>query len=68
MLVLTRKTDDSITIFNENDGSILVFTVCKNDGSKVRVGIEAGRNYKITRTELIAKSQANSTEEFFKQF
>jgi carbon storage regulator CsrA len=68
MLVLTRNEEESITIYNENDGSILVVTVCRNDGRKVRLGIDAGKNYKITRTELIQRSNAPSQVEFFKQF
>ncbi len=68
MLVLTRNEDESITIYNENDGTILVVTVCRNDGNKVKIGIDAGKNYKITSTELIKRSAKPTALEFFKQF
>jgi carbon storage regulator CsrA len=67
MLVLTRKTDESITI-KCPDGKIIKVAVCRIDGNfKVRLGIEAGDEYKITRTELIKKSNLTE-EEFFSKF
>lgn len=67
MLVLTRKQDESITICCP-DGKLIKITVCRiDDNYKVRVGIEAENEYKITRTELIERSNKN-IQEFFKQF
>jgi len=67
MLVLTRKEDEKITI-SCPDGSFIQFTICRiDDNYKVRVGIEADKKYKITRTELITKSN-QSEKEFFKKY
>ena len=67
MLVLTRKQDESITIMCP-DGNLLSITICRiEDNYKVRVGIDADKSYKITRTELIEKSNEN-TVDFFKKF
>lgn len=67
MLVLTRKEDESITIACP-DGNFLKITICRiDDNYKVRIGIEADKAYKITRTELIKKSNKKE-EEFFKQY
>lgn len=67
MLVLTRKEDESITIACP-DGSFITVAVCRiDDNYKVRVGIEADKSYKITRTELIKKSNKQQ-EDFFKQY
>jgi len=42
--------------------------ICRiEDNYKVRVGIEADKSYKITRTELIQKSKQNP-KEFFARF
>lgn len=67
MLVLTRKTDESVTI-RCPDGKMIKISVCRIDGNfKVRLGIDADNEYKITRTELIKKSNL-SEEEFFSKF
>lgn len=67
MLVLTRKQDESITIMCP-DGKTLCITICRiEDNYKVRVGIDADKSYKITRTELIEKSNENIVD-FFKKF
>jgi carbon storage regulator CsrA len=67
MLVLTRKQDESITIHCP-DGKLLKITVCRlEDNYKVRLGIDADSDYKITRTELIERSK-KEPQEFFKQF
>lgn len=67
MLVLTRKTDESITILCP-DGKLLKITVCRiDDNYKVRLGIDADKSYKITRTELIERSNETYAE-FFKKF
>ena len=57
MLVLTRKTDESIFI-NEN----IEVVVLGIQGNKVRLGIEAPKDVSIIRREIIAEiSQHNST-------
>jgi carbon storage regulator CsrA len=67
VLVLTRKTDESITILCP-DGKLLKITVCRiDDNYKVRLGIDADKSYKITRTELIERSNETYAE-FFKKF
>jgi carbon storage regulator CsrA len=67
MLVLTRKQDEKITIMCP-DGSLIGITVCRiEDNYKVRIGIDADKKYKITRTELIEKSNENYVD-FFKKF
>ena len=66
MLVLTRKQDEKTTICCP-DGSFIEISVCRIDSSyKVRLGFDAGKDYKITRTELIEKSGL-SKEEYFKR-
>ncbi|MDB9823452.1 carbon storage regulator CsrA [Deltaproteobacteria bacterium] len=47
MLVLTRKTDESITIGNQ-----IVVSVLEVKGSQVRLGIEAPKNIPVNRTEI----------------
>lgn len=67
MLVLTRKTDESVTILCP-DGKLLKITICRiDDNYKVRLGIDADKSYKITRTELIERSNESYTD-FFKKF
>lgn len=46
MLVLTRKTDQSIMI-----GDDIEIVVSSIDGNTVRIGIKAPRDYKILRKE-----------------
>lgn len=48
MLVLSRKKHQAIII----DGNIVVM-VCRIDGDKVRIGIEAPPNVTILREELL---------------
>lgn len=49
MLVLTRKFGEQITI-----GEDIVLTVMAGPKGEVRIGIDAPRNVKITRTEVLA--------------
>lgn len=48
MLVLTRRVDEAILI----DGNIRI-TVTRIFGDKVRIGIEAPREVRIAREELV---------------
>lgn len=50
MLVLTRKSEEKITIGKENK---IVITILKIQGDKVSIGIEADRDTPIFRNELI---------------
>ncbi|MDL2273044.1 carbon storage regulator CsrA [Oscillospiraceae bacterium OttesenSCG-928-G22] len=52
MLVLTRKTNQSITLGNDIKISILSI-----DGDRVSVGIDAPRSVKIFRTELLEETR-----------
>ena len=50
MLVLTRKQNEGILI-----GSDIVVTVFNIDKDKVRLGIQAPKNIRVIREELIAE-------------
>lgn len=56
MLVLTRKTGQSIVI----DGGIEI-TVLEVRGEQVRLGIAAPREIKVNRKELLAQLEAATT-------
>ena len=56
MLVLSRKTDESIVI----DKRITV-TVLEIQGSRIRLGIEAPKEIPVVREELIGLAAAKST-------
>lgn len=48
MLVLTRKQNEGVLI-----GSDIVITVINIEGDKVRLGIEAPKNIRVIREELL---------------
>lgn len=52
MLVLSRKRDEKI-VMNLNNGEKIELTVVKIDNNKVRIGIEAGEDVTILRSELV---------------
>jgi carbon storage regulator len=56
MLVLTRKPGEKIHI-----GENITITVCETEGNKVRIAIEAPRNVRILRSELVDFQRARST-------
>lgn len=58
MLVLTRKTGQSIVI----DGGIEI-TVLEVRGEQVRLGIAAPREIKVNRKELLAQMEAAAAAE-----
>ena len=55
MLVLSRKLNEKIVI----DGGIVV-TVVKIEGGQVRLGIEAPRDIKVFREEIVDKSRRSA--------
>jgi carbon storage regulator CsrA len=54
MLVLTRKSEEKITIGKENK---IIITILKIQGDKVSIGIEADKETLILRNELLENSQ-----------
>jgi len=54
MLVLTRKTSESIMI-----GDDVEVTVLSSEGGKVRLGIQAPANVPVHRTEIYLEIQAH---------
>ena len=58
MLVLTRKTGQSIVI----DGGIEI-TVLEVRGEQVRLGIAAPREIRVNRKELLAQIEASAVAE-----
>lgn len=57
MLVLTRKDQQSIMI-----GDDIKVMVISNDGSKVRLGIQAPADVPVHRTEIYLEIQAQGRE------
>ena len=57
MLVLTRKTKQSIMI-----GDDIEVTVLSSDGAKVRLGIQAPSSVPVHRTEIYLEIQAQGRE------
>lgn len=58
MLVLTRKTTETIRIGNE-----ITITILRVKGQTVRVGIEAPRDVRVVRGELPTKDGDNETSD-----
>ena len=56
MLVLSRKTDESIVIDER-----ITITILEVRGDKIRIGIEAPKEVPILREELFAKNLATVT-------
>ena len=52
MLVLTRKSNQSIRIGDDIEVSVLAIT-----GDKVRIGIEAPRSVPVLRSEVYSEKQ-----------
>ena len=55
MLVLTRKTNQSIVI-----GDDIEITVLSVSGDKVRIGIEAPRDIAVFRREVLANDERSA--------
>lgn len=57
MLVLSRKLNDKI-IINDN----IVISIVEIDGDKVKLGIEAPKEYTIMRQELLEEVKSANKE------
>jgi carbon storage regulator len=57
MLVLTRKSGESIVI-----GDDIEVTVLSSNGTKVRLGIQAPADVPVHRTEIFLEIQAQARE------
>lgn len=58
MLVLTRRINERIVI-----GDNIVVTVLEVHGDQVRLGIDAPREIKVFREEVILRDQARSSDD-----
>jgi carbon storage regulator len=56
MLILSRKKDDRIMI-----GDNIVITVVDFEGERVKIGIEAPKDIRVFRMELIDKTKEDNT-------
>jgi len=59
MLVLTRKSEEKITIGKEKK---IIITILKVQGDKVSIGIEADKDTPIFRNELIKPVELQERE------
>lgn len=59
MLVLTRKSEEKVTIGKDKK---IVITILKIQGDKVSIGIEADKETPIYRNELIDEGSAQITQ------
>lgn len=55
MLVLSRKKNDSIMI-----GDDIIVTIVDYDGDRVKIGIDAPKNIRVFRKELIETAEDNA--------
>lgn len=66
MLVLTRKLYEKVYITTP-EGKEIALTICGIQGygksGRVKIGIDADKNYVIAREELIPAKNKNQTEE-----
>jgi carbon storage regulator len=53
MLVLSRKRDEKIQLKVGDTQEIIEITVVRIEPNKVRLGIQAGENISILRSELV---------------
>ena len=57
MLVITRKTNESILI--EADGKSIEIVVLETTRDRVKLGVDAPREVKIVRSELLMAQNSN---------
>ena len=60
MLVLSRKTDESVVV-----GDDIIIKVLEIRGNKVKLGIEGNRNVPIKRGELLRNDHSEEVSEFW---
>ena len=58
MLVLTRKSNESVVVGGEDLQRLLTVTVLRIDGGKVRLGFEALNGVAVHRSEVWAQISA----------
>jgi carbon storage regulator CsrA len=58
MLVLTRKLNEQIKI-----GADITITIVRMKGNTVRIGIDAPKNVRVSRSELLARIAAEAAAE-----
>ena len=59
MLVISRKLEESFTIFDPAGVPLITVQLVDVRGDKARVGIEAPRDYRILRNELLPPPPAD---------
>ena len=63
MLVLTRKANQSITL-----GDNIKLTVLSIENDRVSIGIDAPREIRVFRSELLEGTRASNVESFTSQY
>lgn len=58
MLILSRKSDESLTFFMP-DGQKMLLKVKEVTGQSMKIAIDAPKNVRIVRTELIDQTDSN---------
>jgi len=56
MLILNRKTDETVTITDKNTGRTIVVTLIKTKGKYAYLGFEASDDFEIMRTEIMGRT------------
>lgn len=59
MLVLSRKSGESIVISNQSGTEQIEITAVEILGDRVKIGINADKNFKILRKELAETQEVN---------
>jgi carbon storage regulator len=59
MLVLSRRTGERIVISVPNSNDVVIVTLVENcgRGNGVRLGVDAPREYKVMREELLTEAE-----------
>lgn len=55
MLVITRRNEEGVVIFDENDNLVARVSAIKTTNGKAQLGFEAPRHVKILREELVER-------------
>lgn len=69
MLVVTRRTGESVSLCDRDGNVFAIIAVTSVDGGKVRIGIEAGNDVAIFRSEVFERiySKAPALPESFER-